>query len=651
MPSDISAAPATTSDERGFLGRLLRQLPRGNTLDDAQWRRRHRLLQRVLFAHVPFMALLGWILGDSVAMIGYTLIAPIVFLVAGQFAGNRRLRSFFTTGGLVFCSAGLVVLTSGSIEAHFHFFIIIGFIALYQDWVPFLWNVGFTVLSHGVGTLWLGTLIFSHPAGQSDPWLWSAIHGVAVLAACTGMVVFWRITEDEQLARETLGKQLVVADAEIGHRKFTSDMLVNLARRNQSVLNLQLELINQLEEKERDPDALGELFRLDHLATRVRRNAESLLVLAGEQSPRLWSEPVPLRDVVRAAIAETEDLDRVVFAVDERVQVVGRCVADVTHLLAELVENAVRFSPPDTAVTVRARHDLRREGGHLLTVEDWGVGIPPDDLARANTQLAEPHEIDLNVSQRLGLHVVARLAARHGIEVSLGNTPGSGITAVVALPPALFAPAPETPDPAQSIPHQRRYVGEPTVGIAADVENPAGERPGWIEPVSMVGPLPGRRPVDRPVPNGVRPLPTRKVELPPEADLIPFDVLPPPSQRADWRGWWDGPRAGRHGPAAPPHPAVEQKAERTSAQQPERHVEQNVGGHEVAVDVPEPRAQAGPPTLRRRVPQSHLAPELRHEHDDMPPPQVHAGAADALSRYQASRRAAQGEAERADRRP
>jgi signal transduction histidine kinase len=629
MPSNNSAAPASTTEERGLLARLLRQLPQGNTLDDVQWQRRHRLLQRVLFAHIPFMAVLGWVLDDSASMIGYTLIAPIIFLVAGQFAGNRRLRSFFTTGGLVFCSAGLVVLTSGSIEAHFHFFIIIGFIALYQDWVPFLWNVGFTVLSHGIGTLWLGTLVFAHPEGQANPWLWSGIHGVAVLAACTGMVVFWRITEDEQIARETLGKQLVVADAEIGHRKFTSEMLVNLARRNQSVLHMQLELINQLEEKERDPDALGDLFRLDHLATRVRRNAESLLVLAGEQSPRMWSEPVPLRDVVRAAIAETEDLDRVVFAVDERVQVVGRCVADTTHLLAELVENAVRFSPPDTAVTVRARHDLRRDGGYLLTIEDWGVGMPPDDLARANTQLSEPHEIDLNVTQRLGLHVVARLAARHGIEVSLGSTPGSGITAVVSLPPELFAEPATAAAPTQSIPHQRHYVGGPASGIVSDVEDSSEQqRSGWIEPVSMVASPTGRRAARPTGPTNGRPQPTRRVEPPVDAEPVPFGVLSPPSQRNDWRGWWDGPRTPRPGPAAPAAPAVEQ--------------------HTAVVDVPEPRPQTGQPTLRRRVPQSHLAPELRHEPDEMAPPQVHAGTADALSRYQASRQAAQADAERVE---
>src|SRR5690606_21926662 len=160
-----------------------------------------------------------------------------------------------------------------TIEAHFHFFIIIGFIALYQDWVPFLWNAAFTTVSHGVGSIWAPELIFNHPAAQQHPWVWASIHGIGVFIACVGMVIFWRIT----------------ADAEIGRRRFTSEMLVNLARRNQSMLYRQLDIINQLEEKERDPDALSQLFTLDHLATRVRRNAESLLVLAGEQPPRTWS--------------------------------------------------------------------------------------------------------------------------------------------------------------------------------------------------------------------------------------------------------------------------------------------------------------------------------------------------------------------------
>ncbi len=267
---------------------------------------------------------------------------------------------------------------------------------------------------------------------------------MAVLAACCGVVIFWETTEREQRKTLALTKQL--ADAEITRRRFTSDLLVNLARRNQSLLYRQLGLINQLEDQEQDPDALADLFQLDHLATRIRRNAESLLVLSGEEPPRTWGRPVPLVDVVRAAIAETEDLDRVVFAVDERLAVFGNAVADLTHLMAELVENAVQFSPPEASVILRTRPYLQAPGAHVLTVEDWGVGMRAEDMAAANEVLAAPQEVDLSVSQRLGLHVVARLAQRHGIEASLTPTPGNGVTAAVVLPASLFSDPDATPD-------------------------------------------------------------------------------------------------------------------------------------------------------------------------------------------------------------
>jgi signal transduction histidine kinase len=421
------------------LTRLLAYLPRGNTLDDRAWQKRHVFLQWVLLLHLPTLFLFGVYRGRTAWDTMVVLSVPAACLVLGRLIKHRRTASVLITAGLTYCSAVLVSFSGGSIEAHFHFFIMIGFIALYQDWVPFLWNVGFTVLSHGIGSAVKTNLIFNHPAGQTSPWVWSAIHGIAVLAACCGVVIFWETTEREQRKTLTLTRQL--ADAEINRRRFTSDLLVNLARRNQSLLYRQLGLINQLEDQEEDPDALADLFQLDHLATRIRRNAESLLVLSGEEPPRIWGRPVALVDVVRAAIAETEDLDRVVFAVDERLAVFGNAVADLTHLVAELVENAVHFSPPEASVIIRTRPYLQSPGAHVLTVEDWGVGMRPEDMAAANEQLATPRDVDLSVSQRLGLHVVARLAQRHGIDVSLTPTPGCGVTAAVVLPPSLFADA------------------------------------------------------------------------------------------------------------------------------------------------------------------------------------------------------------------
>src|SRR6266536_900228 len=327
---------------------LLEYLPRGNMLSEQEWQKRHSFLQWVLFVHLPGLFLFGLALHHRPQTTVLTL------------------GSLFITAGLVYCSAALVALSRGSIEAHFHFFIVIGFIALYQDWLPFLWNIVFTVMSHGLGSALSRDLIFDHKAGQASPWVWSGIHGLAVLAACIGVVVFWRTTEQEQ--EKSLGLTRKLAEAEIARRKFASDMLVNLARRNQSLLYRQLDIINQLEDQERDPDALGELFRLDHLATRIRRNAESLLVLSGEEPPRVWGEPVPLLDVVRASIAENEDLDRVAHFIDEHLAVAGHTVTDLTHLLAELVENAVRFSPPEASVIVRLRPLPASPGSHVLTI-------------------------------------------------------------------------------------------------------------------------------------------------------------------------------------------------------------------------------------------------------------------------------------------
>ena len=419
------------------LTRLLDYLPRGNLLDDIAWRKRHHIVLWVLGLHLPALFIFALLLRHGL-LASLAGLAPLIgCMLLGVWKSQRRVASFFTSAGLVYCSAALVVFSRGSIEAHFHFFIIIGIIALYQDWVPFLWNIIFTVLSHGIGTAWQAGLIFNHSAAQVNPWVWSLIHGVAVLFACVGVVIFWRTTEDEQHTSMRLATQL--ADVELSKRKFTSELLVNLARRNQSMLYRQRDIINQLEDRERDPDALGDLFRLDHLATRIRRNAENLLVLSGEEAPRTWSEPVALIDVVRAAIAETEHRDRVDFSVDERLTVLGHTATDLTHVLAELVENAVRFSPPQAKVTIRTRSCLRASGEVVIAIEDWGVGMRPEDLAHANDLLACPRDIDMAASHRLGLHVVARLATRHGIRASLSDTPGSGITAVVALPAEVFA--------------------------------------------------------------------------------------------------------------------------------------------------------------------------------------------------------------------
>jgi signal transduction histidine kinase len=599
-----------------LLTRLLAYLPRGNTLDYQVWLKRHLFLQWVLLLHVVGLYVFGLWRGFGSSETAIALLAPFLCLVAGRLVPHRRLASLLITAGLVYCSAALVGFSRGSIEAHFHFFIMIGFIALYQDWVPFLWNIAFTVASHGIGSVWQTNLIFNHPAGQTSPWVWSAIHGVAVLAACVGVIVFWQNTETEQQKSLRLTRQL--ADAEITRRRFTSDMLVNLARRNQSLLYRQLGLINQLEDQEKDPDALADLFRLDHLATRIRRNAESLLVLSGEEPPRTWGRPVPLVDVVRAAIAETEDLDRVVFTVDERQAVLGNAVADLSHLLAELVENAVHFSPPEASVIIRIRPFLQTPGAHVLTVEDWGVGMRPEALAEANDLLAHPREVDLSVSQRLGLHVVARLAQRHGIAVSLTPTPGCGVTAVVVLPPELFSGAPAEPAAATvDQPASRLTMASATTRAAAPQSAPQPAAATPVAAVAVAPPWPAaengpRRRPDRTDPEGLGPDGLDPDSPGPFSPVGP-GLDSPGGDGLEWSGWWKSPGGG--------------------------------GGGDGDADLrPAVAADPAEPQLNRRVPQAHLAPELRRQEaaptgPPAPPPDADQARA-ALSRYQASRQAA-----------
>ncbi|HEX6755526.1 MAG TPA: ATP-binding protein, partial [Mycobacteriales bacterium] len=511
----------------------------------------------------------------------------------------------------------------------------------------------------------------------------SLVHGVAVLAACVGVVLFWKNTEDEQSRSLQLTRQLT--EAELSRRRFTSELLVNLARRNQNLLYRQLDLLNNLEEKEHDPDALADLFRLDHLATRIRRNAESLLVLSGEEAPRTWGSPVLLVDVVRAAIAETEDLDRVDFAVDESLAVSGRAVADCTHLLAELVENAVQFSPPGMSVMIRTRAYLPQPGAQVLTVEDWGVGMSRTDLDEANDVLRRPRQFDLAVSQRLGLHVVARLAQRYKITVSLEATPGGGVTAVMILPVHLFlSTSDEGGTPPRRDPGRRPFATTPLppgtlpttpAGPGSNGHGPNGHAANGRSRASVLDlpppltpdPAPAPEPLDEPTAGaagvgwlgvgGPDVLPERlpapradaaasattaPTELPPSAPSAPSAPAAPAvdgttvvnGAAADWRSWW----------TMPLQPEADQRTTRPDPLLDPLDELGDLGalGDLTGDELTGPAALGG---LARRTPQASLADELRRTGDrDLPAPQAPSRDAvranSALSRFQANQRAA-----------
>ncbi|MEM7323285.1 MAG: ATP-binding protein [Actinomycetota bacterium] len=219
-------------------------------------------------------------------------------------------------------------------------------------------------------------------------------------------------------------------------RRNVADMFVNLGRRNQQLLQRILSQLTQLQQHEEDPDKLRELFELDNIITRMRRNAESLLALAGAQTSRQWSQPIEMENTVRAAFGEVEGYERIEVAHLAEAMVTGRVVSDVTHLLAELLENALNFSDSQTMVVVNG-HVTR--DGYMITITDQGIGMSLSELEDNNSRITDPPPLDQVPTRFLGLYVVGRLAERHGIEVRLTEAELTGTIARVLLPPAILS--------------------------------------------------------------------------------------------------------------------------------------------------------------------------------------------------------------------
>jgi Histidine kinase-, DNA gyrase B-, and HSP90-like ATPase/HAMP domain len=269
------------------------------------------------------------------------------------------------------------------------------------------------------------------------------------------------------------------------NRRGVSESLINLGRRNQGLLARTLTFIAELEQNERNPETLTHLFRLDHLTTRMRRNAESLLVLAGSEPPRVWTESVPISDIIRASLSEIESYGRVDLAGLDPAKVKGTSVSDLAHLLAELMENATNFSPPSSRVVVIGSNINE---GYLLSIRDNGIGMTQDEIDEANRRLSDAAMGDVTPSKVLGHYVVSKLAARHGIRVGLSQTIGSsGVTAEVLVP---------------------RTIAETNIGISNGSAGFESHQPHQLHPVQL-------QPVQQPVPVQQQP------PLPPSAPNAP----------------------------------------------------------------------------------------------------------------------------------
>ncbi|HEY7013630.1 MAG TPA: ATP-binding protein [Streptosporangiaceae bacterium] len=329
-----------------------------------------------------------------------------------------------------------------------------------------------------------------------------------------------KITEVSQAADAlaSVQRQAVAAAAgEAGLRSGISQVFVSLARRNQSLLQRQLRQLDELERKAADPSALADLFPLDHLTTRMRRHAEGLIILSGAVPGRAWSNPVPVIDVIRGAIAEVEDYKRVAVVTEAEDLVAGSAVADMIHLLAELIENATLFSPSGTRVEIRAE---RVGTGFAFEVEDRGLGIARDELEAINERLASPQDFDMANADQLGLFVVGKLAARHAVRVSLRSSPYGGITAVAVVPHSMIAGEPAAP-----------------AAVPPAAERPAIAGPGpdlllaltgrkW-SPVSPAGTIFRSPPTAIPAQPSVRPAPP---ESAPRTPARPIPAAPLPLQ-------------------------------------------------------------------------------------------------------------------------
>jgi signal transduction histidine kinase len=257
-------------------------------------------------------------------------------------------------------------------------------------------------------------------------------------------------------------------------RQGMSDVFRNLARRSQSLLHRQLALLDAMERRARDPQELEDLFRIDHLTTRMRRHAESLIILSGHQPARGWRNPVPLVDVLRAAVAEVEDYTRIRATSATGASLAGPAVADVIHMIAELAENATMFSPPNTPVVI---HGDTVGKGFAVEIEDRGLGMSDEQLARTNGLLANPPPFDPSGSDQLGLFVAGQLAKRHDIKISLRPSPYGGTTAIVLIPQSLVVPeGSHARDPAAALTDGTlRFKGRHALDWAGD--DSTGEAP------------------------------------------------------------------------------------------------------------------------------------------------------------------------------
>jgi signal transduction histidine kinase len=440
------------------LSAVLDGLPVGGLLDDATWRRRHRLLLLVLAAHLPALLVVALATGHALRNVVGELAVLAALAAAGAVARGRLVRAVAVTLGLVASSAVLVHLSGGLIEAHFHYFIALGLIALYQDWRPYVLAVVFVVVGHGYLGATEPASMFNHPAALARPWLWAGVHGAAVLAACAAHVGFWRLHEREQRQSRAYYRELYEGECALARElrqaeRVRSELIAVVSHEFRtpltSILGFAQTLTARYDALDRET-ALACTDAIARQAQRLDRIVRNLLAGSGD----VPVEATAAADLAAAAGSAVDAVAAVEpdLAADIRVDVptglgVGMSADAAVEVCTNLLDNAVKFAEAGTPVTLRA---ARREEDVVFDVVNVGPPIRPADRDRIFEAFVQ---VDSSDTRRyggvgLGLHVVRRLVEAHHGSVQVASAPPL-VVFTVTLPAAAEVPSP-APRPVSS---------------------------------------------------------------------------------------------------------------------------------------------------------------------------------------------------------
>jgi signal transduction histidine kinase len=445
------------TQETSLITRLRGALPRGNSLPDAEWKRRHRFLLVILWLHVVALPVFG--LAEGFAVGACLLWGAVIAAFAIVCTVGRDTRAWWVSAtmsvGLLTCSAVLIAFWHGQIEAHFHFFVVVVLLTLYEEWLPFLIAAAFVALHHGIVGVLDPNDVYNHASATAHPWRWAAIHAGFIVAAGAAALVAWRLNEDvrdeatRSLERAVAAEQALAASAlELQRSNAELTQFATVASHDLSEPLRTISGFMRLLEQRYDTqlDEQGRAFVAHALdgAERMQRLIDGLLAYSkvGRSEPLV--DRVDLDDVARGAVdalgARVEETHATITIGD--LPVVRGDADQLDQALQNLLSNALKFARPGVAPTVKV--EARREGGDwAIVVADHGIGIPADQRQHVFQMFHRLHGLDAYEGAGMGLAIVERIAERHHGHVRIEDTPGGGTTVVLTLPAATAEPVAE----------------------------------------------------------------------------------------------------------------------------------------------------------------------------------------------------------------